>query len=112
MKSPGHLNGRMAGALSGTGPDRKRLPYGPLFRWTGKPRLALPRLHGAEALAPFTSLSDVIRPEAVLLRALECFRVSQKFDQENHLLDCCCNASMPPKELLHRIGFATFAEGS
>ena len=45
--------------------------------------LALPRLHGAEALAPFMSLSDVIRPEAVSLRAVECFRVSQKFDHKN-----------------------------
>lgn len=48
--------------------------------------LALPRSHGAEALTPFQRLSRCFRPEAVSLRTLECFRVSQNVGQDMALL--------------------------
>lgn len=47
---------------------------------TGQPRLALPRLHGAEALTPISAYL-AFRPGAVSLRAMECFRGLQREGQ-------------------------------
>ncbi len=46
--------------------------------------LGLPRMHGAEALTPFSAYL-AFRPGAVSLRALECFRASQKLGQRDLL---------------------------